>query len=150
MRIKQPLQTSQKSAALCLTHHLPSPFLPLHTHTLLPVLTKRRRKTRKFNNALERQDYLRRHTRCYAVSEISCALLSFCSHHFSPSLPPLLLYPPTPLVWLKTSVKKKPSKLSFDAMAISLRRTKLQIAGDVTYFGWVVSNVHVAHSGQCD
>lgn len=106
MRIKQPLQTSQKSASLCLTHHLPSPFLPLHTHTLLPVLTKRRRKTRKFNNALERQDYLRRHTRCYAVSEISCALLSFCSHHFSPSLPPLLLYPPTPLVWLKTSVKK--------------------------------------------
>lgn len=77
--------------------------------------------------------------------------------------PPLLLLSPllslpasfTPLpsyssCLAKDICKKSPSKLSFDAMAISLRRTKLQIAGDVTYFGWVVSNVHVAHSGQCD
>lgn len=63
--------------------HPPHPF-SLCTHSLLPALTKRR-KTRKFNNAFERQDYLRRRLHCYAASEISCALLSVCSHHTPPS-----------------------------------------------------------------
>lgn len=62
-----------------------TPPLPVHTHALRLALTKRRRKTRKFNKAFERQDYLRRRRRCYAASEISCALLSLCSHHIPPS-----------------------------------------------------------------
>lgn len=102
MRIKPLLQTLQKSGSLCLTP--PPPQFSLCTHSLLPSLTKRRRKTRKFNNAFERQDYLRRRLRCYAASEISCALLSFCSHHipssFHSSLP---FYSPS---WLKTALKK--------------------------------------------
>lgn len=74
----------------------PHPLFSLCTHSLLPALTKRRRKTRKFNNAFERQDYLRRRLRCYAASEISCALLSFCSHHIPPSFPFTLLFPLLP------------------------------------------------------
>lgn len=86
MRIKHPLQTLQKSGSLCLTPHQypPPPSFSLCTHSLLPALTKRR-KTRKFNNAFERQDYLRRRLHCYAASEISCALLSVCSHRTPPS-----------------------------------------------------------------
>lgn len=98
MRIKHPLQTLLKSGSLCLT---PPPEHPTHTHTplyslctysLLPALTKRR-KTRKFNNAFERQDYLRRRRHCYAASEISCALLSVCSWN-TPSLPLFTLFYP--------------------------------------------------------
>lgn len=84
-----------------LTLFNPPPHFSLCTHSLLPALTKRRRKTRKFNNAFEREDYLRRCLRCYAASEISCALLSFCSHHIF-SLPSLFYS----LGWLKTALKK--------------------------------------------
>jgi len=67
-------------------------------------LTKIKIKTRKFNNAFERQDYLRRRLRCYAESEISCALLSFCSHHIPSSFHVSL--PLLPIAWLKTALKK--------------------------------------------
>lgn len=123
MRIKHPLQTLLKSASLCLTPPPPlyqhthirrhTPLCSLCTHSLLPALTKRR-KTRKFNNAFERQDYLRRRRHCYAASEISCALLSICSHYTPPSLHSSIHS--TPLTWLKTALKNT-SKLSFDAMA---------------------------------
>lgn len=101
MRIKHPLQTLLKSGSLCLTPpphthtphtHTRKPLYSLCTHSLLPALTKRR-KTRKFNNAFERQDYLRRRRHCYAASEISCALLSVCSC-YTPSLPLCTLFYP--------------------------------------------------------
>lgn len=103
MRIKHPLQTLQKTGSLCLALHHRHPLFSLCTHFPLPALTKRR-KTRKFNNAFERQDYLRRRLHCYAASEISCALLSVCSHH----IPPFFhsSFPSTPLTWLKTALKK--------------------------------------------
>lgn len=142
MRIKPLLQTLQKSGSLCLTPPPPPPQFSLCTHSLLPSLTKRRRKTRKFNNAFERQDYLRRRLRCYAASEISCALLSFCSHHipssFHSSLPFLL----------PRLVKDSPQKAHQNSplmpwQAINPRSPKLQIAWDVTHF-WKggMANVH--------
>lgn len=134
MRIKHPLQTLQKSGSLCLT---PPPRFSLCTHSLLPALTKRRRKTRKFNNAFERQDYLRRRLRCYAASEISCALLSVCSHH-TPS-PLFSLISPSILPNLAKDSPQKAHQNSplMPWQAINPRSPKLQIAGDVTHFGWV-------------
>lgn len=129
MRIKHPLQTLQKSGSLCLT---PPPRFYLCTHSLLPALTKRRRKTRKFNNAFERQDYLRRRLRCYAASEISCALLSVCSHHTPPSFHSSL-----PNLAKDSPQKAHQNSPLMPWQAINPSSPKLQIAGDVTHFGWV-------------
>lgn len=120
-------------------HTLPLPPPPLSfslcTHSLLPALTKRR-KTRKFNNAFERQDYLRRRLHRYAASEISCALLSVCSHH-TPSL--IFFFAPLSLL-LPNLAKDSPQKTHQNSalmpwQAINPRSPKLQIAGDVTHFG---------------
>lgn len=84
------------------THTLTHTFTPSpHTRSSLPW--QREEKTRKFNNAFERQDYLRRRRHCYATSEILCALLSVCSHYTPPSLHSSIHS--TPLTWLKTALK---------------------------------------------
>lgn len=145
MRIKHPLKTLQKSGSLCLIPH--TLFFSLCTHSLLPALTKRR-KTRKFNNAFERQDYLRRCLRCYAVSEISCALLSVCSHHTPPSFHSTLHS--TPLTWLKTGLKKYIKTLLWchgRQLAPWVQNYRLLGVWHILV-GWVAS-VHVPTQGGC-
>ncbi len=132
MRIKHPLQTLQKSGSLCLT---PPPQCSLCTHSLLPALTKRRRKTR--NSIMPLRGRITWGDACAAMPRVKSHVPS------SPSAltTPLPLFTPLSLLFPNLA-KDSPQKAHQNSplmpwQAINPSSPQLQIAGDVTQFGCV-------------
>lgn len=132
MRIKHPLQTLQKSGSLCLT---PLPISPC-AHILSSVPWQREEEKQE-NSIMPLRGRITWGDACAAMPRVKSHVPSSPSA-LTTSLP---LFPPLSLL-LPSLAKDRPQKAHQNSplmpwQAINPWSPKLQIAWDVTHFGWL-------------